>query len=68
MADEFYHAANSLLPPGSLLLWVDGVMKYHTTLNDRVKPLHAKVKETSSSIGELQLSSSEAFPAEVVPS
>nr|XP_018669150.1 dynein heavy chain 9, axonemal [Ciona intestinalis] len=39
---------------GSLLKWVQGVVRYHTTMINRVKPLHAKVQETASSIGDAQ--------------
>ncbi|CAK8694749.1 unnamed protein product [Clavelina lepadiformis] len=39
---------------GSLLKWVQGVVRYHTTMINKVKPLRAKVQETSSSIGDAQ--------------
>nr|CAB3238693.1 dynein heavy chain 8, axonemal-like [Phallusia mammillata] len=39
---------------GSLVKWVQGVFRYHTTLISKVKPLHEKVEETSVSIGDAQ--------------
>ncbi|XP_066025345.1 uncharacterized protein [Pocillopora verrucosa] len=35
---------------GSLLQWVRGVVRYHRMMQSKVKPLHAKVSETSSAV------------------
>jgi len=37
---------------GSLVKWVKGVYRYHTTLISKVKPLHDKVEQTSVAIGK----------------
>ena len=41
---------------GALFEWVEGVLRYHQTLTQKVNPLKNKVKQTSISIGLLKTS------------
>lgn len=40
---------------GALLKWVQGVVKYNSLMIAKVKPLHDKLEETSSAIGNCSL-------------